>query len=68
MDAKQCDRCGKFYHVFQDANLRPEYAMKKIYSVETQHANHNAAKIYDLCVDCTIELMEFLKNKHGGEE
>lgn len=60
-DAKKCDRCGRFYTIISDDYYkRPSYAGKTIFGVGTTGIDGKHLKHYDLCINCTIKLEEFL--------
>lgn len=62
MDAKKCDRCGKFYdHYSYPVNQSGPYrhGNKLMLANEIYGVNHHV-KEFDLCKDCMDELEEFL--------
>ena len=61
MDAKQCDRCKKFYLESDDVLTRPVYAGFRTYSVELKDMNRNHIRKFDLCTACAVKLDSFLK-------
>lgn len=61
--ALKCDRCGCFY-TFDDKSLRP--SMNKRYKVGGicfMSTDGDCHSEMDLCLDCTIKLVRFLKNE-----
>lgn len=58
MDAKCCDRCGKFYREYADT----EYGNSIIIvSHRTKDTYNEYIDTMDLCVECRDEVLEFLK-------
>ena len=55
MQAMKCDRCGNYYEKHNNVSV----SSIKL-TTET-----NGYKIYDLCDECVIKLMEFLE---GGKQ
>lgn len=63
-DAKQCDRCKKFYLETDDIQTRPAYAGLKIFNVEIKDDDRARIRGFDLCADCALKLGLFL---NGGD-
>lgn len=61
MEAKQCDRCGKFYNIDLFSNLDKEWNSYKI--IKECYPDSESHYI-DLCDDCKKKLTEWLKG--GG--
>ena len=62
MDAKRCDRCGKFYSngVEDQANLIDKLGGKQI-TIKVEGANaYQTVRFVDLCDTCSIELRKWL--------
>lgn len=58
MNAKKCDRCGKFYDI-EGVNVGVR--------VFTYHTGYSETEI-DLCIDCQNAFVkEFLKGENKGE-
>lgn len=58
MDAKCCDRCGKFYREYADM----EYGNGLIIiNCQTKDPYNDYIDRMDLCVECRDEVLEFLK-------
>lgn len=56
MDAKKCDRCGKFYE-----ECKPTYEVRKLLYAAPEDGNFvYAGETIDLCLDCTDALVRFL--------
>lgn len=64
MDAKKCDRCGKFY---VRKELKVDNAVdifgKKVFQVELTYrgTNHDGTMIVDLCPYCMNDLKNFFE-------
>ncbi len=63
MDAKKCDRCGKFYLTSENIVKRPCYNDLKMFGVRTVDENWNRLKTYELCVDCSNKFIIWMKNE-----
>ena len=62
MDAKRCDRCGKFYSnsIEDQANLINKLGGKQI-TIKVEEANaYQTVRLVDLCDTCSIELCKWL--------
>lgn len=60
-DAKQCDRCKKFYLESDDIKTRPaSYAGLKIFNVELKDSDRARIRDFDLCTGCATKLDQFL--------
>ena len=59
MDAKCCDRCGKFYLEYADMEHGNGII---IINCETKDSYNEYIKRMDLCVECRDEVLEFLKS------
>lgn len=53
MNAKKCDRCGRYY----DKNVRQSYILSK------QQVLSDNLEMLDLCSRCTAELEEWFNSK-----
>lgn len=60
MQAKKCDRCGKFYTENKNKYEKGSYCANRILVFAGRHIFCE----YDLCDGCVNKLMEFL-NKEG---
>lgn len=58
MDAKCCDRCGKFYHEYADMEHGNALI---IINRQTKDTYNESIEKVDLCVECRDEVLEFLK-------
>lgn len=58
MDAKCCDRCGKFY--LEYADMKRGNALI-IINYQTKDTYNEYIERMDLCVECRDEVLEFLK-------
>lgn len=61
MQAKKCDRCGKFYTENENKYIRCCNSVDRV----SVCASGNVYDTYDLCDDCVNQLMEFLNE--GGD-
>ncbi len=57
MNAKKCDRCGKFYTCYDG---RVDLKEKK---EENKFVYYNGHDSYDLCQECMEKLMSFFQNR-----
>lgn len=58
-DAKKCNRCGKFYDIYGQANNAVGFRFVNRCDAPLQ-------PIYDLCPDCMEELKNWLANSSDG--
>lgn len=66
-DAKQCDRCKKFYNHGNDTH-RPSMYGSYIYGMKfTGKEFNNVLAVYDLCEECTKKLVQFIKNEEDDD-
>lgn len=54
-DARKCDRCGRFYDIYGQANNAVGFRFVNKWGGRLQ-------EIYDLCPDCMEELKDWLTN------
>ena len=59
MDVKQCDRCGKFYELYNHLELNCIKLGKETYSKISWNEKYE----YDLCSECMKELLKWLKRE-----
>ena len=65
MDAKKCDRCGKFYIIeFCGCNLKTRYGKLSTYEYDVLR-NESCEKERDLCPDCMKSLFEWFRQREG---
>ena len=57
MDVKQCDRCGKFYELYNHLESNRITLGQEIYSKIIGGLK------YDLCSECMKELLKWLKRE-----
>ena len=63
MDAKKCDRCGKFYEIYNQT-----YGAHKLSYTDTEKGKFvSSVETMDLCLDCTDALARFLYNAEHKE-
>jgi len=69
MNAKKCDRCGKFYETGGNTSLiqcDSEYVGVLLYSdIYPKKANNT---IHDLCNDCAEEFQKWMNQGANGTE
>lgn len=58
MDAKCCDRCGKFYPGYSDMKCGNSIV---IFNYKTKDSFNESIEKVDLCLECRDEVLEFLK-------
>lgn len=73
MEAKKCDRCGKFYlhhdekiviglSYVLNTDKEEEKTYKKLFSYRTNQGEIGHSKYFDLCPDCADELKKWVNN------
>ena len=74
MDAKKCDRCGKFYDHYYGLGL--DQSMKKRFKIDSTNSmqlvftpkfstqSKNYSEVLDLCPDCMHGLLKWM----GGDK
>lgn len=64
MDARKCDRCGKFYDIEKVKAYESKF-FDKVYEVNSHmQLSENVVEKFDLCPDCRKAFEEFVK---GGK-
>lgn len=63
MDAKKCDRCGKYYDYYQDQHCNNGFSLVCI----SKSGNVSRNTTHDLCSECLIKLKKFLKGEENGQ-
>ena len=61
MITKQCDRCGRFYFIYNTAN--DENHINGFCTVNIQNPTYYIHGPYDLCNVCSKELFKWFKDK-----
>lgn len=70
MNAKKCDRCGRFYEPYQpDAALKNSNVI--IFAEEYTNADGNSdyyeQRQFELCPNCMADAVRFMQAMMGGE-
>lgn len=62
MKAKKCDRCHKFYDIYEGENI--------LLTGETDSTEYDyvEARRWDLCPDCMKDILFYIKNGGGPTE
>lgn len=68
MNAKKCDRCGKFYENEESAAIKltngADNFCRRLWGV---NINHNE-KTFDLCDDCVEEFQKWMEQGKGQDQ
>ena len=62
MNAKKCDRCGKFYDVYGESNDKGNPNSILFASVDTQ-GRYFSYNYIEFCPECINKIKEFVNNK-----
>lgn len=60
-DAKQCDRCKRFYRDIDDISNRPGINGRRPAIVSLNDSDFHKVSCYDLCSECMNKLVKFIK-------
>lgn len=60
MDARKCDRCGKYYDLYNTDNDKPN-TIKFVSLNEKRQYCEGAVKSFDLCPECMKAAKKFME-------
>lgn len=66
MNAKKCDRCGKYYDSY-GINNDPNNTNAIMFVNADKDGRYFSHEVIDLCPECKNEVKEFVDNKHGNK-
>jgi hypothetical protein len=70
MDAKKCDRCGKFYEPYQPGAAHKNsniLIFAEEYVTSDNVSGYCEQRQYELCSDCMLAAVHFMQALMGGE-
>ena len=69
MKAIQCNRCGKFQTTTSESpHIEHNRSVIKINAGPDDNIDHNHTIYFDLCEDCTKDIIEFVNNGKNETE
>lgn len=64
MNAKKCDRCGKYYDHYNGNLIFPTNGRANGFALYNEDSNRivGTQRFYDLCQECMKKLIDFIEN------